>query len=159
MYSFNSTELLLLLLLSVDFGLQCVKADLCQKEHPDSMESSSSQCKALACFLDLPLLLVHTGSIPLPCLEPSNDQPEIWSPQSVAMPKKKRTATAPIISFSSVLPHAQKAPQSFIDPLLGLISTLAQVTTQCNVQHSWAAPSPPPFKLPTPAPSLSLLHT
>lgn len=46
--------------------LQRVKADPCQKEHPDSMESSSSsECVAHARFLDLPLPLDHTGSMPL----------------------------------------------------------------------------------------------
>lgn len=42
-----------------------VKADLCQKEHPDSMESSSSfEGTVHACFLDLPLPLNLTGSMP-----------------------------------------------------------------------------------------------
>lgn len=46
--------------------LQRVKADLCQKAHPDSMESSSSSVRvAHACFLDLPLPLDLTGSMPL----------------------------------------------------------------------------------------------
>lgn len=45
--------------------LQRVKADLCQKEHPDSMESSSSSERvAHARFLDLPLPLDLTGSMP-----------------------------------------------------------------------------------------------
>lgn len=45
--------------------LQLVKADLCQKEHPDSMESSSSERVAHARSLDLPLPLDRTGSIPV----------------------------------------------------------------------------------------------
>ncbi len=46
--------------------LQRVKADLCQKEHPDSMESSSSSERVMhARFLDLHFPLDLAGSVPL----------------------------------------------------------------------------------------------